>query len=182
VLIGLAAAAVAAVPVGSALAASSGSVAETITVAVRSVTVSPTSVAMCSSSAPLTFPNGTCRASGITITNGSASGHIDVQGANAVPSDNGTNWTPCGSSAGTSCTGTNGPGQDQYATIVNSIGPSGTILSNSPECDYGFDGSTSGCTAASGQSATENINVTGPSASTDSSPTFTSSVTWTAVP
>jgi hypothetical protein len=182
-LAGLAALAVAAVPVGSALAATSGSVSETITVAVRSVTVSPSSASLCSSASPLTFPNGRCQTSNITITNGSAAGHIDVNGADAIPADSGTHWTLCAGTVAPTCSGGGNAGQDQYRenTFNNSNTSIRPDLTNTPQCDTSF-APGSACAAAAGQSTKEFIAMTGPSASTDTSSTFTSSVTWTAVP
>jgi hypothetical protein len=110
---GSAGAAAAALPAGTALADTSGSVKVTINVAVRSVSLSPTATDQCSGGAPLTFPNGRCNSTTITVTNGSAAGHIDVQGADAIPQDLATHWTLCGGT-GPACTG-GGPtvaGQD----------------------------------------------------------------------
>lgn len=184
---------------GPALANVGGSVSEMIYVApqTRSVTVSPASIDMCSSVSPLTFPNGSCGSPGITVTNGPVGGEIDVQSAPAVPSevasDPGTSppdWTLCGTSEAP-CTGASDPseyspyypGQDQYEEWTDTEGTRGPYFTSSAQCDtaFGFYPNTT-CIASPEQSVVEFVAMTGPSASTDTSSTFTSSVTWTAVP
>ena len=135
----------------------------------------------------LGFPNGICfapafysAATAIIVTNTGAAGHIDITGSNAVPADNLTPWTLC--DEGPSCTGpSNRPGQDQAA--VRSLGVVGAVngpfLSTNPQCDTAF---SAGCAAATGQNTAEFLQLTGPTASTDGSDTFTIHVTWTAVP
>jgi hypothetical protein len=171
------------VTAGAAVAASStGTVTETINIGVRSLTVSPTSAAMCTPANPLTFPNGNCGSSTITITNGPAGGHVDVQGASALPSDNsGNGWALCGT-AGNNCTGGNAttPGADQYLEQVTPAnGGFGPALSTIPVCDTAF---SAGCVSIPGEVGAEAITLTGPSSSSDQSTTFNSSVTWTAAP
>jgi hypothetical protein len=134
----------------------------------------------------LAFPNGTCSTNGVvTITNGTQVGHIDVQGADAIPSDSGTHWTLCGGT-GASCTGTGGakPGQDQFeqGTTNATATPTPVPMTTSPACDIEFDGTAGDCVAGSGQSQSEDLFLVGPSASTDTSASFTTTVTWTAVP
>jgi hypothetical protein len=160
---------------------SSGNVlTETIDVGVRSVSISPTEITICSQ-APLTFPNGICRADGITVTNGQVGGHIDVNGGDAVPSDAGTGWTLCTAIVGGTCTGSSSePGQDEYSQYTTATTGAGPAMTISPQCDTAFDGTD--CSAGPGQTKTEDIVLTGPSAVTDTSSTFTTSVTWTAVP
>jgi hypothetical protein len=166
----------------------SASVQETINVAVRSLTVSPSSVSVCSTQSPLTFPNGSCSTPTITITNGAAGGHIDIAGTNAVPSDQtGTSWALCVEL--TSCTGSNGyPGADQYREY-NLVNPGagtayqGLDLTTAGACDEVFDEPSGfACSSSPGQTATEFVNLMGPASSTDQSPTFSASITWTAVP
>jgi hypothetical protein len=178
---------------GSALAASpTGTVQETISIGVRSVTVTPNSIAMCPSVEPLTFPNGICYGPPVTITNGPAAGHIDVNGADAVPSDDsGSRWSLC-TICGT-CTGVQPPpdcsvpGQDQYEEnselfVAGEFHP-GPQLTDAAQCDSAFDEPAAfACTASPAQVATEPMAISGPTSSTDPSPTFTTSVTWTAVP
>ncbi len=178
----------------TALPANAGnSITATINILVRSVTVSPSSIAYVnctthaggSTGTGLAFPNGQCTTMGttITITNGPADGHIDVQGADAIPADNGAHWTLC-SDAATACSGgSNTPGADQFQELT--AGNGATILTTSPQCDDAFDAlpSPPGCTATAGQTSTgEWLSLTGPSTSSDSSTSFTTVVTWTAVP
>jgi hypothetical protein len=180
--------------VASALAAPTpnATVQQTIYVAVRSVTVSPNSVSMCSADAPLTFPNGDCYlplGSGITITNGGVGGHIDVQGASAQPADGGQDWTLCGGVV--PCTGNGSPGVDQFTEFGQGtkpfIGGGDVTFTTSPQCDMAFDNSpygvgSPGCMTTPGQEAVEYTDLVGPSSSTDQSQSFTTSVTWMAVP
>jgi hypothetical protein len=190
-----------------ALAASPGSSTGTITVAataVYSVTVSPSfSFGICtanggapSTGSTLVFPNGYCFSgtasgsvytAGVTITNTGAAGHIDVNGANADPSDLGTPWTLCGLATTTPCpSGSATPGANQFEMTTwgdPNGGNAYTTLSNSPVCDMAFDGGTSGgCSATSGASQIEGQNMVGPESSTDTSSTFTTTLTWTAGP
>jgi hypothetical protein len=185
---------------GAALAAApSGSLTETIDVGVRSLTVSPPAVSICSPASPLTSPNGDCPSSDfIAVTNGPVGGHIDVNGTDAVPSDGGTHWTLCSyyvDCAGPGFGSGHLPGSDQYATgayqtydqFGDAVGP---FLENSPECDTSWSGLAGARVSGLGvcvpvsanQTASEYLYVRGPSSSTDQSPTFTTSVTWTAVP
>jgi len=186
-------AAVAAVLVGSALSASAvaasdtGSVSETISVGVRSLTVSPGSISECTAGAPMTFPNGACISAGVSITNGAAGGHVDINGANAEPADGGYPWTLCGPGLTATCSGSGGlPGQDQYRQqTLGASSVAGPYFGNAPICDTAFDGTVSGtadCTSTPGQVGNETVEVWGPSSSTDQSSTFTSSITWTAAP
>ena len=188
---------VAAATAGGAVAATSGaSVTETINVGLRSLTVSPTSAALCTPASPLTLPNGNCVSPTITITEGPAGGHVDVNGADATPVQVlGNSWVLCSPAAGSplclgasnlTIGGTN-PGTDQYyeQTAPNtgpSFGNVGTVLSNTPACDLAFDSAHGDCVANPAQSATEVIGLIGPTSSNDQSTSFTSSVTWTAAP
>jgi len=192
---------VALVPVEAAFGDSGGSVNETIYVSqpLRSVSVATGSgeagVEICSNSQPVTFPNDHCPASDyVTVTNGPVAGAIDVQGADAVPSDGGTHWQLCGGPGGTDCSGAandgvseaplggsaNYPGQDQYQEETEDEGGDSPALTNNPQCDTAYYGMN--CQASAGQAISESIVFLGPSASTDPSGTFTSSIMWTAVP
>jgi hypothetical protein len=191
---GLACAPLFAPAVGAALAATpSATLTESVNVGVRALTVSPDSVGICSPQQPLTLPNGTCADPVVTVTNGPVAGHIDVNGADAVPADQGNNWVLCGVDVG--CTGppfdpTNPkssplPGADQYLESARQpfngsyyVGP----LGHSPSCDTSWNPPTFSCAASAGQSANEFLAVIGPTTSSDQSPTFTTSVTWTAAP
>ena len=113
--------------------------------------------------------------------------HIHVAGADFVPSDNGAHWTLC---SGAGCTGPSGstpfahtPGVDQAnESTRGGAGNTGTSdLGGSPVCDDAFDGS-GGCTAAAGASQSEFIRMEGPTTSTDTSTSFTTTITWSAVP
>lgn len=189
--------AAAAIPAGLAFADSSGSVTETIHTGLLSVTLSTSSVDLCSASDPLGFPNGACNSPNITITNGTAPADIEVSGSPAAPADAGNpgagpDWTLCGVVAGGGCngpvdpygSGASYPGQDQYSELPfgQNYDATGVVLTNSPQCDTAFEvGPTGGCAATPGQAQTEFIGMTGPSASTDPSSTFTTTVSWTAV-
>ncbi|HTW05883.1 MAG TPA: hypothetical protein VME46_00115 [Acidimicrobiales bacterium] len=190
-------------------ASSSGSTTATFAVVVRSITVTPASVALgtCSGGSStansLGFPNGTCQsASGaVTITNGPVAGHIDMQAANAIPSDGGTAWALCqpGSETPSPCSGSSSssgkdPGANQFeletaATSDASPFTDGSPIGATAACDEQFDVTSSTtflsaatCSAAAGQSADETLALTGPTSSTDTSASFSIAVTWTAVP
>jgi hypothetical protein len=169
-------------------AAGTGSVQATISVgsSVLSLTVSPSSFSYCSSQSPLSFPNGQCSASSdVTVTMGNVGGHVEVNGADAVPSAGvGTHWTLCGGTSGApACTGTsNGPGTDEYAEtelVGNQVFTNG-FLANAPSCDIAFSGSQ--CPAAAGESHSESFAIIGPAASTSTASSFSTSITWTASP
>jgi hypothetical protein len=173
---------------------------------VRSITVSPSTVTygncdFTPGQANLTFPNGECsttvspgpgQPAGITITNGDAAGHVDVQTTVFVPSDKGTPWIPCVSDSSFStapkCTGPAGtgtfmyPGVDEFAVATTDVGLSGggPYLGQNPNCDTQFDAGD--CVAAAGASTVEALEMTGPSSSSDSSLSFNETVTWTAAP
>lgn len=188
-----------AVPAG---ASTTGTNSATVNLApppVRSVTISPTTSAFgaCSGAngtgssvdpGELEFPNGWCfvgasgptGTTGITITNGAASGHIDVNGQDATPADNGTPWALI-------ATGT--PGTDQFREATNgsqmaSVPSNEVIVPTTPVCDTGFTvtAGSGDCTAAANQSSTEVLVIEGPSVSSDQNGPFTIVTTWTAVP
>jgi hypothetical protein len=151
---------------GPALAAGSGSSTATINVAtpaVLSLTVSPVTVtyASCaagsSTASTLGFPNGLCyvggnpttaagSSGGVTITNAGAPSQIDVNGANAIPSDAGTPWSLCGGAGGLACSGaSDSPGPNQLIEEGDGYAASragdtaGTVYSNTAQCDVAFD-------------------------------------------
>jgi hypothetical protein len=169
-------------------ASSTGSVSATINVgsSALSLTVSPGSVSYCTAGSPLSFPNGQCTSSpDVTVTMGNVAGHIDVNGADAVPAGGGgTHWTLCGGSTGApSCTGSSGaPGADQYseAELIGGQIFLNSFLANTASCDIAFSGAS--CPAAANDSRSETFQLVGPSASTSSATSFTTSITWTAVP
>jgi hypothetical protein len=171
---------------------------------IRSVTVSPAkaSFGTCSggkalnnthsTSTKLGFPNGQCwvgslgAAYPITITNTGIASYIDVNGASAAPSDDGTGWSLCnvGGNPFVACSGRNNnrPGTDQY--LVQNFGPyreNHSGLTDNPRCDHEFD-PNGRCWAMQGSAQTEGIELTGPYQSTDNSTKWTVTITWTPVP
>lgn len=177
---------------------------------VRSVTVSPSTAKFgdClygsvpqythSTATALGYPNGQCSlgqpptnsSAGIfpiTITNTGISSYIDVSGSNAVPSDNGSQWSLCntGSNAAVTCSTDSGknPGMNQY--LLQNFAANGTWnhagLTNTPVCDAGF-GSPGHCWTLHGQFQNEGASLIGPSWSDDASTAWTVTITWTPVP
>jgi hypothetical protein len=169
-----------------------------------SVTVSPSSAAFgscsggnasvntASTSAALGFPNGHCSlgtpgAHGsfpITITNTGVAADVYVSGANAVPSDGGTQWGLCnfGTNPAKACSADSGklPGANQYVVqnfTAGSMNPSG--LTGTLTCDTQF--AAGQCSAVQGDAQSEGILLTGPASSSDQSTSFTVTITWTAV-
>jgi plastocyanin len=134
----------------------------------KSVTVSTASTTFgncnggSSSGNTLGFPNGSCTTAPFNVTNnGSVPESIDVQASNAIPSDNGTPWSLIGPN--------NEPGQDQYQLRNQDIN-----LSTTPGVDP-VPG-----TLQPNVSAGEILSLTGPTASSDPSGQFASSVLYTA--
>ena len=175
-----------AVPAG---AANNGTATGTVTIAVRSVSVSPDTFSYdnCTSSSGqtdgLVIPNGTCSTAqnALTVTNGSVPAEIEVGASNFVPADNGMPWQICIGVAPHVCTGTSfAPGADQAK--VSTFVPVGThlYLDNAPACDRFMNGQCG--EAAAGVSGQEGVEVVGPLSSTDQSPTFSNTITWIAVP
>jgi hypothetical protein len=173
----------------------------TVTQAVKSVTISPTSVSYSgcvygsSSGSNLGFPNGACQTqTGVNVQNGSAPATIMVNGADMAPSDSGTHWMLCqtgGPPGQLPCAnGTTTPGDDQYyETVSTSQGVNtGTQrapgnfqpLSNQPSCDTAIGSGVCVTNLSAGTAALEFLAVTGPHASSDPSTSWSTSVTWTA--
>jgi hypothetical protein len=175
---------------------------------IRSVTVSPGSVTFgdCSGGSGYTnstqnslgFPNGSCTVGAIgvnetfpiTVTYTGIPGSVYVNGSDAVPADNGAEWSLCsppGSPAGqTACTGTQGlPGDNQYM-VMNFAGAveNAGVLTKTPACDKEF-ASHGGCGATpqefQNQVQHEGLLLTGPRSWNDHSTSWTVTVTWTAV-
>lgn len=149
---------------------SNASLTATVSVAgqFKSVTVSTNSetFANCSggssSGATLGFPNGNCSTPSFEVTNnGSVPESLDVQATNATPSDGGTPWSLITSEAS--------PGQDQFR-----LSNQDAFLSTTPAPD------TAAGTLQPNGVANESLTLTGPSASSDPSNTFSTAVTWTA--
>ena len=157
-----------------------------------------------STASSLGFPNGTCFAGvldgyngssftpAVSITNTGEPGNIEINGANAIPSDNGTPWTLCtyNVTGSTLCGGSNsgsGAGLDQYSLYGGSGNERAGVpnVLNTAACDQLFDvqaNNNSGCAATSGQVGSEGFQLAGPKASTDTSTSWSIAVTWTAVP
>lgn len=172
---------------------------------IRSVTISPAKAKFgdchggyaylntASTSGALGYPNGHCwlgspKASfPITITNTGIASYMYVNGANAVPSDSGTEWSLCNpaSKPTVTCTSNNGmsPGKNQY--VVQNFAPNRKLnaagLTNALACDPEF-GLTSGCWSTYGQSQREGLLLTGPAEIDDTSTSWTVTITWTPVP
>jgi hypothetical protein len=190
-----------ALPASAATTGSNSSTVGLLPPPVRSITVSPTTGAFGECSGPnssgsspvpseIAFPNGSCQigdllggggvTGGITITNGTEAGHIDVSGQSATPADAGTPWTLEAGSL---------PGVDQFdeATIggqIQTVATNSSSVQTVPLCDQGFTvfGLAGSCTASANQSSNELLGITGPSSSTDQNGPFSITTTWTAVP
>jgi hypothetical protein len=136
-----------------------------------------------STATELGFPSGRCTVGGfpytapsvggVTVTNAGAAGEIEVNGTNAIPSDDVAPWTLV---SGT-------PGANQFfLETIGWDGTTGTVgyIGAPPVCDNAFDFYS--CSVPSGQSQAEELEIVGPSSSTDTSTSFTTIVTWTAAP
>lgn len=166
----------------TAAADGSASATETLTLAVRSVSIDKTAITCAPA---LVIPWGTCNTDAVRITNGATSSHIFVKGGPAVGSDNQPpNWTPCAPSGTGACAGSNGlPGPDQFTSFMTSDAApgQGTYLLSSFVRDQNFP--TAGIAQTQpGASADEFANTTAPYASTNPSPSFATSITWMAGP
>jgi hypothetical protein len=173
---------------------------------VRSVTVTPgrARFASCGGGQPgndtgstgkaLGYPNGHCWLGNpggavypITIRNTGIAADIDISGSNAIPSQGSTQWSLCntGASPAAACTDHGGslPGLNQYylRNFAASGTPDAAGLTGTPACDGGF-GSPGHCWAAEGKSQKEAIEIIGPSASGNSSTSWTVTITWIPVP
>jgi len=150
------------------------------------------SVNTASTSGALGFPDGQCwlgkAGSGgsypITITNTGVAAKIFVNGGNAVPSDNGTQWGLCnlGSSPAVSCANGSGklPGNNQYLLQNFAAGGENTAgLTNTSVCDAEF--AAGSCAAVTGDAQQEGIKITGPELSSDTATSWTVTIKWTAV-
>jgi hypothetical protein len=178
-----------ALPADAASSGSNGATVNLTPAAVRSLTVTPATSTFgnCSggNASELAFPNGLCSVGtfstspvtgGVTVTNGSTAGHIDVSGGNAVPADHGTPWSLVTLQVL--------PGTDQFLEVTESAAPGTgqtTLVVPTASCDVAFDVGLDGCAATSGQSTEEELAINGPSTSSDAGP-FTITTTWTAVP
>lgn len=171
-----------------------GSVGVTLSAAVRSVTVTgfngTTSVAFTDcdgvAGAALSYPNSVCNSQEFTLVNGSARSHLYVHGGDMIPADSGTPWTLCFLAPQPACAAPLHPGLDQYQmqTVYATTG-GGRALTNGNQCDAFAAGAVvfeDGCRAAGGAAIPGHFQLVGPSVSTDNSSTFSTTVTWTALP
>jgi hypothetical protein len=131
------------------------------------------------------FPNGTCSFYPISVTNQGIPAHIEVDGSDASAADGNGDWTLCnrGTKPAVSCAGPHGkPGLNQYLlanfshTQIYRAG-----LTANLSCDHVFN-LPHRCWAGHDAQQLEGIMVTGPSQTTDTSTTWTMTVTWFAVP
>lgn len=158
---------------------------------IRSVVVDPPAVAFggCtradgSPASGMTYPHGRCVTPDIVVTNTGAPSSIHVIGSEAVPSDAGPPWVLCfGSSCGA---GSDRPGTDQYLGRTFAAGfPGQQFLAATARCDYAFAttvATSPSCWATSGQSQTERVEIVGPQVSSSAAKTFSTTLTWIAVP
>jgi len=199
VVVALLAAPVLAVPAGADTNASSTG---SVSVLVRSVTVSPSTFTYqdckyhdnkpTGTVAGLVIPDGFCTTAGnvLNVTNGPVASHLEAASTGFTPSDGGTPWSLCTPVARAdlpACTGPlfgtghqlPTPGTDQAQVELSSaISPNGIDLSSTPQC-YGR-GAT--CMETPGRVDQETAILVGPNSSTDQSPTFSNTLTWTVVP
>lgn len=171
----------------SAMAGSQVTATINVVAVVKSVTISVSTLTygFCNGGSSTTnklgFPNAQCFTANYTVTNGTTAAQIDVTGSDAVPSSGGTPWTLCGGSAAACTAPSSSPGQDQYKeTVFNGTAGASTILTDGPQCDGAFSNPTCG-TSVAGASDSEALQIYGPTASSDGSSAFTSTITYTAV-
>src|SRR5262249_28886278 len=139
------------------------------------------------------FPNGGFTTPSLTITNGTAPAIITVAGADMVPADSATHWTLCVFAGLPACSGPPTipmnplPGTDHFSETISSasglnLGPNAgpgplQALTNTAADDNLFGPMGN---ASANQQKNEFLAITGPSQSSDSSTSWTTSVTWTA--
>ena len=133
----------------------------------------------------LGFPNGYCEFYPITVTNQGIPAHVEVYGSDASAADGDGQWTLCnlGSQPAVACTGPRGkPGLNQYLLAnFNQTQTYRAGLTANLSCDHVFN-QVHRCWAGHRARQLEGIKVTGPSQATDTSTTWTMTVTWFAVP
>ena len=133
----------------------------------------------------LGFPNGYCEFYPITVTNQGIPAHLEVYGSDASASDGDGQWTLCnlGAHPAVTCTGPHKkPGLNQYvlANFTEAHSYAAGLTANL-SCDHVFN-QVHRCWAGHHAQQLEGIKVTGPSQTTDTSTTWTMTVTWFAVP
>lgn len=159
--------------------AQSAHVTARISVAIKSVTLSTSTLTYggCSggysSAGLLGFPNGTCTTGTVTVTNGTAPSELLITGANATPTDGGRSWAICAGPGSPTCSAL-APAADQYSEQDGAV-----HIGLSAACDERFSSSPCG-QARPGQSTSESLTLHGPTSSTDQSSAFTTQITWTA--
>jgi hypothetical protein len=139
-----------------------------------------------STSKLLGFPDGNCLFYPIAVTNQGIPAHIEVYGSDASAADGNGQWKLCnvGAQPAVSCTGPSGkPGLNQYvlANFNQARMAYSASLTANLSCDRVFNLSHR-CWAGYRAQRLEGIKVTGPSQTTDTSTTWTMTVTWFAVP
>jgi hypothetical protein len=110
---------------------------------------------------------------------------MTVTGAPMSPVGGGSPWALCGATDGSApaCTSAGQPGAEQYKLVLsNNTGAFGLPLSTRPQCDVTFSGRSSpNCTAAPGQSTSENLALSGPQSTANGASSYSTTVTWTVV-
>jgi hypothetical protein len=143
-----------------------------------------------------TGSNGYCTSglnqSSVTITNGSAAGHVNVQGTNASAASGTGSWSLVATA----------PAVDQFGLETLGLIPNETgfahasqvtasQVTTSPTCDSAINGpgisptgtqSADYCAVTSNQIAHEDLGLLGPTSSTGSATAYNFTLTWTAVP
>jgi hypothetical protein len=140
-----------------------------------------------STSKLLGFPNGRCSFYPITVTNQGIPAHIEVYASGASAAVGDGQWTLCSGGAEhpavTCADAPEKPGLNQF--LLANFNQAGTTysagLTSNLGCDHVFNRSR-GCWAGHGAQQVEGIKITGPSQTTDTSTTWTMTVTWFAVP
>jgi len=189
--------AIVAVPAG---AASNGSAIGTVTVAVRSVSVSPDAFSYdnCTSNGTpvvgLVVPHGVCSTApqALTLTLGAVPSHLQVAATSFTPSDGGNAWGLCSTGVYGPSPGicsvqlapvTYAPGTDEAVLDVFEY-DSGTQTQDLEICNcvpfFSWD-PTAGLLPG-GFTDSASAQVTGPATSTDPSVTFSNTITWIATP
>jgi hypothetical protein len=168
---------VAELPAGSASTGSNQSTVNVPPEPIRSVTVTPVAATLFTCPVGI-IPRGKCFVGrhigftitgGITVTNGDAPSTIEVNGQSAVPSTAaGRPWSLVDQII---------TGPDQFDEVTDGA-TSATDLTTAPRCDNAFGPS---CIAGPKETRAEQLQIVGPSSSTNSG-IFMITTTWTAAP
>jgi len=177
----------------------SASVTASVSVLIRSVSASPPSIVFdecgyvhnnpSGTYAALPIPNGECGSSThwVTLAFGTAPSSLAMSATPFVPSDGGTPWALCSSTARADLPGCTGaaahnflsPGLDEARLNLSSpIAAQGGDVSTTPDCPW----RAAYCQESA--NGTDKINpfLIGPNATTDPSLTFTTTITFYALP